>query len=170
MERRYLIVVSGPIDGERFEHVLRECIDPSNRSFHVLVVTDQVKLEMSAWTEGAWVPARARAAMDADWKENVRRRAVKLYEAQCRAEHRLDLIVAKIRAAGGEAVGEVVAGKKPLEATAVVVSRLPHLNGIFVSSPPNALARRLRMDLPERVARITGVAVSGLDSSGSGAC
>ena len=163
MACRCLIVASSPMDGEALNRAANDCISRDRSLFHVLVPTDQVKLETTAWTEGGWMPVRARAAMDAAWKEAECRRAAKLEEARGRAEHRLALAIARIHAVGGEAAGEVVP-EKPFEATRVALERLPPINRIIVSALPGSLSRRVKMDLPSRIARVTDVPVVLLDA------
>ena len=160
---RCLIVASGPIDGEALDRAVNDCIGRDCWLFHALVPTDQVKLETTAWAEGGWMPAQARAAMDAAWQEAVCRRGAKLEQARSRAEHRLSLLIARIHALGGEATGEVVA-EKPFEATRAALERLPPLNRIIVSTLPSSLSRWAKMDLPNRIARATDIPVALLDA------
>jgi hypothetical protein len=79
-------------------------------------------------------------------------------KARSKAEHRLSLMIDKIRSTGGEADGEV---GDPHPAVAVKdVLRHHSFDEIIVSTLPSGLSGWLKMDLSSRVSRMADVPVT----------
>lgn len=165
MAGRCLIVANQTLGGEALDEAVEDCISRDVRRFHVVTPVTRVDHETTAWTggfglsEGGAPPERVRAAVEADAK----RYQSQLDEARERARRRLDLMIDKIESLGGEAAGEVGVDD-PLAATRTVLEREPPFDEIIVSTLPARLSHWLRMDLPNRIARITDVPVTTIEA------
>lgn len=161
--RRCLIVANQTLGGEALDRQVRDCISRDVNVFYVVVPRTPVEHETTAWTGGFPVeggtPEQARAATE----EYARRLDAEFEEARTRAQHRLDLMIDEIQSLGGEAEGEV-GTDDPVEATRVVLERQPPFDEIIVSTLPSRLSRWLKMDLPNRVSRMTDVPVTTIEA------
>ena len=159
MASRCLVVANEPLEGERLDYVVNDCLTRAVRRFYVVVPLRRVRLKTITWTEGVWMPAERRAAMDATWKEDAFRRETALDQESLRARHRLDRIVDRIHSAGGEAEGEV-GTVSPLESTRLAIQNQAPFTEVLVATSPSGISRWVAMDLPSRVTRITDIPVS----------
>lgn len=161
---RCLIVANQTLGGDALNREVQDCISGDISAFYVVVPMTKVEHEATAWTGGfalgeSGTPEQARAAME----ENARRFEAELGEARRRAQRRLELMIEKIESVGGEAEGEIGIDD-PLEATRVVLEREPRFDEIIVSTLPGGVSRWLKMDLPNRVARMTDVPVVTIEA------
>lgn len=168
MANRCLIVANQTLGGEALDRSVEDCIARGTREFYVVVPMTRVDFESQAWAggfvpEGGWMPVEA--TMGAAMEENVRRREAELEESRSRAQQRLELMVEKIESLGGQADGEVGVDD-PMEATALVLERQPAFQEIIVSTLPVGLSRWIKMDLPNRIARMTDVPVTTVQAEG----
>lgn len=166
MAGRCLIVANQTLGGEALDEAVQDCISRDVRRFHVVTPVTRVGHETTAWTggfglsEGGAPPEWVREAAEADAK----RYEARLVEARERARRRLDLMIAKIEALGGEADGEVGVDD-PLAAARAVLEREAPFDEIIVSTLPSRLSHWLRMDLPNRLARSTDVPVTTIEAT-----
>ena len=161
MASRCLIVAHRPLEEELLDSAVNNCLARAVRRFYVVAPLRRVKLKATVWTEGTWMPAERRAAMDATWEEDSLRRETALDQEWGRANDRLCHIVDRVRLAGGEAKGEVGA-ENPLESTRLALHRHGPFTEILVSTSPSGIQRWVGLDLPARVTRITNVPVSAI--------
>ena len=168
---RCLIVANQTLGGDALDQAVRDCIDRDVSSFYVVVPLIRLEHERVDWRGGfslgedATSPDRAAAAVAAI-KEREREREAAQAEARRRAHQRLERMVAAIQALGGDAQGEVGAAD-PLEATRAALRGKPPFDEVIVSTLPSGISRWLRMDLPNRVARMTGVRVNTVEAEAS---
>ena len=143
---RYLIVANQTIGGEQLTAKLDELLAAGPCTLRFLApVTD---------TEGAhqWdYPPIDRVIPDAH------------RIARVLAEGRLEHELARLRAAGVQADGEVVDAAIPLDRISELLGQ-ESFDGIVVSTLPRRLSRWLVMDLPHRVARLSEVPVTHIES------
>lgn len=165
MPGRCLVIANQTLGGAELTRAIEDCIARDIRRFHVVVPRTQVEHEATTWTggygigDGFWMPAVAEQELEAALEEKARRREVALEEARRRAELRLERMLEHIRAAGGEADGEV-GSEDPLEAATAAVEASPQFDEIIVSTLPSGISRWLKMDLPSRIGRLTDAPVT----------
>lgn len=162
MERRCLIVANQTLGGDALDRAIKSCLSRDISTFVIVVPVTPVHDEEASWAGGfalhddsAWIDAEsARQAMEAD----ARQREAEFAEAKIRAQHRLRLMMQKIVLVGGEASGEV-AINEPVDAARAVLENDADFQEIIVSTLPSRFSRWLRLDLPNRIARITDIPV-----------
>ncbi len=164
MEGRCLIVANQTLGGEALDRSVEDCISRDVRVFYVVVPMTPVEHEATDWIGGFAVgdersPEQIRAAME----ESARRHQAEIGAAQRRAQRRLDLMIDKIRSLGGEAEGEV-GSSDPVEAARSVLERQSPFDEVIVSTLPSRLSRWLKMDLPNRVNRMTEAPVTTIEA------
>lgn len=163
---RCLVVANQTLGGEALDEVVADCIRRGVATFHVVVPRTAVEMEEPAWTGGfligdvGWIPPEDEVAAE----ERTRRFEAALAEAQQRAERRLAAMIAKIESMGGKADGEVGVDD-PLQATRTALETHRPVDEIIVSTLPSGLSRWLRMDLPNRIARLTDVPVRTVEAA-----
>lgn len=156
-----LIVANQTLGGEALDGAVRERIQRGEKRFHILVPLTVPKHETAAWLDGFPVPegmtiaqiSEARQVME----EGERRREAELAEARRRAEHRLDLMLDRVRSLGGEATGQVGDPDPVVAVEELLLGR--SFDGIIISTLPARISRWLKLDLPSQVARMTDVPV-----------
>ena len=164
MTGQCLVVANQTLGGEPLDRAIEDCIQRGVRRFYVVVPMTPLEHEEATWRGGfgleeyAWMSGETRTAMDEVLEEDLRRREEALDEARARSQHRLDLMIDRIQAAGGEARGEV-GSDDPVEAAQVALETESGFEEIIVSTLPSRLSRWLRMGLPDRVARMTDIPV-----------
>lgn len=142
----YLIVANQTLGGEQLDAKLDELMGAGSCTFRFLVpVTDTEGLHQFDY------PPIDRVIPDAH------RIAAAL------AEGRLEHELARLRRSGIEAAGEVV-DALPLERAQELLGEQP-FDGVIVSTLPRRLSRWLVMDLPHRIARLSDVPVTHVESS-----
>lgn len=162
MAGRCLIVANQTLGGDALDRAIKSCLSRDITNFYIVVPVTPVHDEEVAWAGGfalhdgaAWIDAEsARQAIEAD----QRQREAEFSEAKIRAQHRLRLMMQKIVLIGGEARGEV-AVNEPVEAARAVLDKDADFEEIIVSTLPSRISRWLRLDLPNRIARITDIPV-----------
>lgn len=164
MTGRCLVVANQTLGGDALDEAVEDCMNRGLRDFYVVVPRTHVEHEAAGWTGGFGVgdgasPDATRPAVEDD----ARRQEEALDEAQTRAQDRLFLMVKKIHSLGGSAEGEV-GSEDPLEAIETVLEREPEVEEIIVSTLPAGLSRWLRMDLRNRVARMTDLPVTTIEA------
>lgn len=164
MAGRCLVVANQTLGGEALDGSIRDCLGRGRQVFYIVVPMTRVEHEAAGWGGGFGMgegasPEMARAAME----ESARLREAELTEARLRAERRLDLMIDKIRSMGGQAAGEV-GTDDPLEATRAVLEREAAFDEIIVSTLPAGLSRWLKMDLPNRISRLTDAPVTTIEA------
>lgn len=165
MAGRCLIVANQTLGGDALDGVVRDCIHRDVGDFHVVVPMTRVKHETSTWTGGFALdtggasPERIRVAVE----EDTRRYEAELEQARERARQRLELMIDKIESMDGRAGGEVGVDD-PLEAVRAVLEREPAFDEIVVSTLPAGLSRWVKLDLPNRIARLTDVPVTTVEA------
>ncbi len=147
---RLLVVANQTLGGAKLDRVLRDRIDAGRRRFHIVVPMIPPAMEAVAWggaEVGFVIPAP-----DSDSIEQSRQRS----------EHRLDAIVQRIEAAGGDATGEV-GDTDPAYAVKRVIEH-DDFTEIIVSTLPSGISRWLKMDLPSRIGRMTDIPVTTVEA------
>jgi nucleotide-binding universal stress UspA family protein len=163
---RCLVVANQTLGGEALDQAVADCIRRGVTTFHVVVPRTGVQMEEPAWTGGfvvgdvGWVAMEDEVAAE----ERTRRFEAALAEAQRRAEQRLAAMITKIEQMGGQADGEIGADD-PLQATRTALEAQAPVDEVIVSTLPSGLSRWLRMDLPNRIARLTDVPVTTLEAT-----
>lgn len=164
MVGRCLIVANQTLGGAALEDAVQRCIDRDVTSFHVVVPMTRIDLEAISWTGGFALgegvsPEMVRQAVE----EKARLREAELEDARERAEHRLALMIERVGALGGDATGEV-GSDDPLAATKEALEAAPAFDEIIVSTLPGGLSRWLKLDLPNRIGRLTDVPVTTIEA------
>jgi hypothetical protein len=162
---RCLIVANQTLGGELLDESVRDCISRGVTVFYVVVPQTKVKDESASWRGGfgldedmsyeEMVLVRDKAARDHE---------AALEESRRRAQRRLELMIDKIQAAGGQSEGEV-GDDDPCEATRAALNRQDAFDEIIVSTLPVGLSRWLKMDVPHRIARLTDVPVTTVEAA-----
>ncbi|WP_052668539.1 hypothetical protein [Nitriliruptor alkaliphilus] len=164
MAGRCLIVANQTLGGVALEEAVQRCIDRGVTRFHVVVPMTRIDLEAISWTGGFALgegvsPEMVRQAVE----EKARLREAELEDARVRAEHRLALMVERIDALGGDATGEI-GGDDPFAAAKEALEAGTEFDEIIVSTLPAFLSRWLKMDLPNRIGRLTDVPVTTIEA------
>lgn len=150
--RRYLVVASQTAGGHRLHDELERRIAAHPAEFHLVMPIQLPSAEAARWADpmsGATVPAPAEGDPDGD--------------AIAEAEDRLDDALARIRAAGGTATGEISV-LDPVRATTAVLAR-GSFDEIIVSTLPGPVSRWLRLDLPSRLQRATHLPLTHVEAT-----
>lgn len=150
---RCLIVANQTLGGEELDHSVLDRIERDSK-FYIVVPMTPVEYEAATWTRGFPV---GEAATPDQVRETMEK-----FETRRRAQSRLDQMIEKIRAVGGQAEGEL-GDPDPLEAARDVLRR-QSFDEVIVSTLPSGLSRWLKLDLPNRVARITDVPVTTVEA------
>lgn len=164
---RYLIVANQTLGGEELDRTVRDRIARGESRFHIIVPMTAPMHESDVWT-GGFDPyggmtrtqiEEARRAKE----EYEQAREVLLAKARSRAEQRLDQMIRMIEAAGATADG----GVGDADPTVAVQQTLGDhaFDEIIISTLPTRLSRWLRMDLPNRVSRMTDTPVTTVEAA-----
>lgn len=124
--RKYLVVANQTLGGPHLIEKVRDLMLEEPSSFHVLVPATP-PLHHLTWTEG---------------------------NARALAGERLESALQDIRAAGGEATGEV-GDRRPMNAVLDAL-REQEFDDVIISTFPQGLSKWLHQDLPHRVSRVIG--------------
>jgi nucleotide-binding universal stress UspA family protein len=146
---RYLIVANQTLGGDALRAAVRERIAAGRRACHVVVPMTPPHYEAVAW-----------AVADAGFAVpllDTPDRAEAHEEARRRSAHRLEVMLDRIAAEGGEATGEVGV-PEPIDAVRAALEQ-EDFDEVLVSTLPAGISRWLKLDLPSRVARLTDVPV-----------
>ena len=163
---QHLIVANQTLGGDALDRAVQDRIQRGEGRFHILVPMTVPKHETAAWVDGFPVPegmtfaqiSEARQVME----EAERRREVELAEARRRAEHRLALMLDRVRALGGQASGEVGDPDPVVAVEDLLLHR--SFDGIIISTLPARISRWLKLDLPSQVERMTDVPVTTIEA------
>jgi hypothetical protein len=128
--RRYLVVANQTLGGEHLLEEVRACLAIGTASFHVVVPATPPHEQMF-WTEGA---------------------------ALAVARERLARAIACLQAEGIPASGEV-GDANPVVAVEEALRHRAPFDAIILSTLPAGASRWIRLDVPHRVARRTGLPV-----------
>jgi hypothetical protein len=161
---RYLIIANQTLGGAELDLEIRERIDRAPSVFYVAVPVTSVQHEATRWTGGfalSDLPAEQRQQLVED---AARQHEAELHEARQRAQKRLELMIEKVRAAGGKAEGEVGFDDDPVEVARAVLDRQADFGEILLSTLPAGLSRWVRMDVASRLARITDTPVTTIEA------
>jgi flavin-binding protein dodecin len=151
--RRYLIVANRTVGSTALERAVSERVAAGGAEFHVLV-----PVVLGAWSMGAGmdpVSGYADSAGVADLHE----------EADREAHARLDEVLARLERAGVVATGEV-GSSDPLAAVEGVLQR-GSFDEVIVATLPAPVSRWLRLDLPRRIERRSGLPVTHIEVEGT---
>lgn len=150
--RRYLVLASQTAGGRRLHEELERRIAHGPAEFHLVMPILLPSAEAARWADpmtGTTVPAAPDGGADGDAIEE--------------AEQRLADVLARIRAAGGFATGEVSV-VDPVRATLTVLER-GSFDEIILSTLPGHLSRWLRLDLPSRLHRVTQLPITHVEQA-----
>ena len=147
--RRYLLVANKTLGTDALRGVVQERISAGPAEFHVLVPESS-----PGWVSSGGLadPLTGFLSVDADAMQASREEARRDDEARLREE------VARLRALGVEATGEL-GEMDPLEAVAAVLERAS-FDEIILATLPVAVSRWLRVDLARRLERRFGLPVT----------
>lgn len=137
---RYLIVANQTLGGDSLTRAVEERIERGDSQFYVVVPKTATKDEATGWSGGF---DEASSGQD---------------KTHSKAEHRLSLMLDKIRSSGGEADGEV--GDADPKVAVEDVLRTQSFDEIIVSTLPTGLSGWLKADVSSQVARAAGKAVT----------
>lgn len=151
---RCLIVANQTLGGAALAEEIQARIEQGQRHFYIVVPMVPPQYETVAW-----YPDDAGFAVAAAANE---RASEAIEEARRRSAERLDQMIAKLRAAGGDAEGEV-GDTYPLEAVRQVLER-EQVSEVIVSTLPVGLSRWLKMDLPNRISRMVDCPVTTVEA------
>jgi hypothetical protein len=138
----HLVVANQTLGGAALDDEIARRIEDGDPTFHVLVPMTLPDRASSSWVTGdamLGVPDHTVLAPDA------------VEAARARSERRLQRVLRRIAALGGEATGEV-ADPDPVHATTAALDRRA-FDEVIVSTLPAGISRWLRLDLPCRLAR-----------------
>lgn len=151
---RCLIVANQTLGGAQLEQEVAACLARGTDDFYIVVPMVPPQYETVAFYPDDAGFAVAAAAND--------RASQAVAEARERSRERLADSIERIRAAGAHADGEV-GSTYPLEAVRAVLER-DEFDEVVVSTLPAGLSRWLRMDLPNRVARLVDCPVTTVEA------
>jgi hypothetical protein len=148
---RYLILANQTLGGAELKREVHERVERGEASFYIVVPMIEPKDEETSWAgssrPGAVAAPGGFAAAD---------------RARKQAHHRLGQMIEVITAAGGKAEGEV-GQSDPVEAAKDVLNRRS-FDEVIISTLPARVSRWLKMDLPNRVARLTDLPVTTIEA------
>jgi hypothetical protein len=147
-----LIVANQTLGGPELMAEVTHRISEGRDRFHVLVPVTKPGLEASSHL--SWRPTIA--VPDAGAREDARA------EARRHAEHRLERMLELVREQGGEVTGEV-GSTDALNSVRLAFLRDDY-DEVIVSTLPSGMSRWLKVDLPTRVAGITDLPVTTVES------
>ena len=151
---RYLVVANQTLGGEQLADEINRRIEAGASSFYVVVPMAPVQdASVRVGMEMADTGVAPSVLSDLGGKQASAERTA---EGQSRA--RLDRLLATIRAAGGNAEGDI-GRTDPLDAIADAIAEGP-FDEIIISTLPAGPSRWLRMDVPSRVERRFGLPVT----------
>lgn len=146
---RYLIVANQTLGGDLLHRALEERIERGDSQFYVVVPMtapqDLHVVGINPLMEGGAPGGSAEGTSEQD-------------KAYNRAEHRLNLLIEKIKSNGGKADGEV-GDPDPVVAVKDVL-RTQTFDEIIISTLPAGPSRWLKMDLSGRVSRMAETPVT----------
>jgi hypothetical protein len=155
---RYLIVANQTLGGKRLDRAVQDRIDRGDSHFFVVVPMTTTDQE-SDWTGGYEVyEGMSHEAI----AETLRRHEAMSDEARHRAEHRVSLMIDRIRSAGGEADG-TIGDADPTVAVRDALQDQP-FDEVIISTLPTRISRWLKMDLPSRISRMTETPVTTIEA------
>ncbi|MGH8973661.1 MAG: hypothetical protein ACRD0C_10720 [Acidimicrobiia bacterium] len=126
---RYLVVANKTLGADALAEKVKECMAGGDATFHVVVPASHSR--DSSWiTEG---------------------------HDHAEAEKRLEAALARFRAMGAEADGEVGDGSPLLAINDALIAA--HYDGVILSTLPAGASRWLKKDLPHRIERKLGIKV-----------
>jgi nucleotide-binding universal stress UspA family protein len=152
--RRYLVVANQTLGGRQLLDKIHEYTAAGPCRFHVLVPATPI--QQYRWPPPLAVPPTAGGGVFAE-PPPVPEAAGDTH-ARARAHARLREELARLRALGVDADGEV-GDPEPLEAIREILTR-ERFDEIILATLPPGISRWLRMDLPHRVARSTNLPVT----------
>ena len=163
-----LIIANQTLGGEALDRAVQDCISRDIRQFYVVAPMTRVEHEATGWPGGfglgeTYVSEESLEAMRDAMEQDARRHEAELAESRRRARHRLDRMIEKIEAMGGDAEGEVGI-EDPLEATRAALENHSPFDELIVSTLPSGLSRWVKMDLPNRIERLTDVPVTTIEA------
>jgi nucleotide-binding universal stress UspA family protein len=151
----YLIVANQTLGGVELDRAITERLAAGRRDCYVLVPMTPPQYEVIGWAV-----ADAGFAVPPTASEDL---AASVEVARQRSEHRLERMLARVRAAGGEPQGEV-GDSDPVEAVKRLLERRT-FDEILVSTLPVGISRWLKLDLPSRIARCTDIPVVTVEAT-----
>lgn len=163
---RYLIVANQTLGGEELDRTVRDRIARGDSRFYIIVPMTAPMHETDVWTGGfdlyeGMTRTQIEEARRAKEEYEQEREAL-LAKARQRAEKRLGQMIATIEAAGGEADGGV--GDADPTVAVQEILREQSFDEVIISTLPTRLSRWLRMDLPNRVSRMTETPVTTVEA------
>jgi hypothetical protein len=139
---RYLVVANQTLGGEQLMGEVRARMATPGTSFHVLVPQTRPPRQ----------PAISSFAGEPSHWDVTPPDADAEHRSILTSQARLDQLISRIRAEGGEVQGEL-GDEDPLSAIDSLVGGGGSFDGIIISTLPTGVSRWLRMDLPHKVER-----------------
>lgn len=140
---RYLILANQTLGGAALERTIEHRIKATGDPFYVVVPSVQPEHEVR------YVMPRDPSLLGPPPDEGRREQAYEL--ARQRSQGRLDVMLSRIRALGGEAEG-TVGPTDPFEAATQAMEGETFVE-VIISTLPIGISRWVKMDLPSRVER-----------------
>lgn len=168
---RCLIVANQTLGGDALDGVVQARIDEGVGSFFVLVPMIPPTEESSVWrfgfsTEANPVSGGRRSPVEQDLQRREARFEAQ-FEARRRASKRLEKMIETITSAGARASGQV-GDPDPVAAVRRVLEDRA-FDEVIVSTLPAGLSRWLKLDLPNRVARMSRAPVTTVEAAAADA-
>ncbi|MEX2532503.1 MAG: hypothetical protein WD360_00900 [Nitriliruptoraceae bacterium] len=150
---RCLIVGNQTLGSDALIKVIKDKLNQGVREFFVLAPKTKPEHEASEWTGGYFEGADTTFLVGESRAFREQMGAMR-DAARWRAQDRLELVLELIRAAGGQAEGELGV-PDPVEAVQSVLGTQPPFDEIVISTLPGGLSHWFDMDLANRIGQIT---------------
>jgi hypothetical protein len=143
--RRYLVIANQTLAEAELTEAIRQRLEQGPSSFYLLVPNTKAADLAARIARGAPIaPAAGDATVDALATEH--------------AQHRLGQLLADLRGMGVDVDGDL-GDEDPIKAAAELLERR-QFDEIILSTLPQPISKWLRMDLPHRLHRHTGLPVT----------
>ena len=159
---RCLIIANHALSGAKLDNLIRDRLGRHDSQFFIVVPVVEPKYEASTSSLAFPFDGIPPVPPVDVFEEEQQRRNVALDEAHQMAERRLVRMIDRVRSAGGEVAGEV-GDADPTVAVRAVLAR-DSIDEIVISVRRSQVSRWLRLDLPNRISRMTKLPVTTIEA------